>query len=64
MIGIAGRSSCRNQSIGFEPGTWDEVGNHPSWTAKTTIRITPITNSGSAMNESPMIEMARSAVLP
>ena len=64
MSGSDGRRSWRNQSTGFVPGTCEMTGNQPSWTANTTIRTTPITNSGRAITERPAIVMTRSSALP
>src|SRR3954453_13688502 len=64
MSGIDGRRSWRNQSTGSADGTDELDGNHPSSTAKTTSRMTPVTNSGSAMSDSPAIEIVRSAHRP
>ena len=64
MSGIAGSRSWRNQSTGSAPGTCELDGNQPRFTAKTTSRITPVTNSGSAMSDRPVIEMTRSGQRP
>jgi hypothetical protein len=45
-------------------GTDELDGNQPSSTAKTTSRITPLTNSGSAMSDRPLIEIVRSCHRP
>jgi hypothetical protein len=64
MSGIDGSSSWRTMSTGFADGTWDETGNHPSCTEKSTMSNTPLTNSGSAISDNPDTEITRSSVLP